>query len=136
MLSYEKLLERGLKNLPESTQTSERFEVPKVKGHIQGNKTIITNFIQIANILHRQPEHLLKFLLRELATPGLIENQRLIFNRKIKSEQINQKIEQYTNLFVICQECKKPDTKLIKEDRITSIKCMACGAKHPINAKI
>lgn len=135
-MDYEKLLEKGLKNLPESTQKSERFEIPKVKGHIQGNKTIITNFQQIAKALHREPEHLLKFLLRELATPGQIDKQRLTFNRKIKSAQINQKIDQYTKLFVLCHECKKPDTQLVKEGRISSIKCMACGAKHPIRAKI
>jgi len=135
-MQYEKLLEKGLKELPESTQKTERFEIPKVKGHIQGNKTIIINFIPIANSLNREPEHLLKFLLRELATPGQIDKQRIIFNRKIKSTQINQKIEQYTNIFVLCQECKKPDTKLIKEGRINSIKCMACGAKHPIKGKI
>jgi len=37
---------------------------------------------------------------------------------------------------VLCPECKKPDTQLKKEDRITTIKCSACGAKHPVRAKI
>jgi translation initiation factor 2 subunit 2 len=133
---YEDLLKKAKANLPTSTTAIERFEVPKVQGHIQGNKTIISNFNQICSTLRREPQHLLKYLQRELATPAQIDGPRLILGRKLLSSLINQKIEQYTNNFVICRECKKPDTKLIKEDRIYFIKCMACGAKHPIKAKI
>ena len=49
---------------------------------------------------------------------------------------INTKIQQYAEEFVICPTCKKPDTILKKEERITTIKCMACGAKHPVKARI
>ena len=59
---YERLLEDARKNLPESTLKTERFEIPKAKGLIEGNKTIITNFYQIANIFGRDTQHLLKFL--------------------------------------------------------------------------
>nr|1K81_A Chain A, PROBABLE TRANSLATION INITIATION FACTOR 2 BETA SUBUNIT [Methanocaldococcus jannaschii] len=33
---------------------------------------------------------------------------------------------------VICRECGKPDTKIIKEGRVHLLKCMACGAIRPI----
>ncbi len=131
---YKKLLEKGRKELPESVFKTERFEIPKVKGHIQGNKTVITNFNQIVSTMRRDPQHLLKFLLKELATPGIMDGPRLVFSRKLKSELINSKIEKYTNTFVICPECKKPDTKLIREGKVYFLKCMACGAKHPIKA--
>jgi translation initiation factor 2 subunit 2 len=131
MENYEKMLESGIKNLPESTSSGERFEMPKVQGHIEGNKTIINNFSQIADILRREPEHLLKFLQRELAAPGILKEGRLILGRKISSAQINEKIEKYAKSFVICKECGKPDTQLLKEDSVTVIKCTACGAKHP-----
>ena len=37
---YKELLEKGRKELPESLKvTAGRFEIPKVKGHIEGNKT-------------------------------------------------------------------------------------------------
>ncbi|MCX6711790.1 MAG: translation initiation factor IF-2 subunit beta [Candidatus Woesearchaeota archaeon] len=134
--NYETLLKKAKANLPSSTTQTERFEIPKVQGHVQGNKTIISNFNQICSTLRRDPQHLLKYLQRELATPAQIDGPRLILGRKLLSTLINAKIEQYTNNFVICRECKKPDTKLIKEDRVYSIKCMACGAKHPIKAKI
>lgn len=135
-MDYEKLLDSAYKKLPKVDKVVERFEVPKALGHIQGNKTIITNFFKIADALRRDQQHLLKYLLRELATPGVIDGQRLILGRKISSKLINDKIEQYVNDFVLCPECKKPDTILKKEERVLTIKCMACGAKHTVKSKI
>lgn len=130
------MLERAKKQLPEAITSGERFEIPKAEGHIQGNKTIISNFSQIVDTFRREPQHLLKFLQRELATPASIDGPRLVLGRKIKAELINQKITQYANTFVICPECGKPDTQLKKEDKILTLKCTACGAKHPVKAKI
>src|SRR3989338_11294368 len=128
-MDYNSLLERGQKQLPEVVKASERFEMPRVLGHIQGNKTIISNFHQIASTLNRDPEHLLKFILKELATPGELKKTGFIIGTKIPASRINEKIEQYVREFVLCSECKKPDTTLIKEEKITFIKCQVCGAK-------
>lgn len=136
MDDYEIFLDRGRERLPESVLNKERFEIPKVVGHLQGSKTIIGNFQQICGIFRRDPNHLLKYLQRELATPASIDGPRLILGRKLSSSLINSKIERYAKQFVLCPECGKPDTQLIKEERITLIKCTACGAKHPIKAKI
>ena len=114
------------------SEKKERFEIPKAQGHVQGSKTIVTNFNQIVTILGREQQHLLKYLQRELATPASVDGPRLILNRKISSYLINLKIEQYVNTFVLCPDCKKPDTKLLKENKILFIKCMACGARHPV----
>lgn len=134
-MDYEKLLEKAYKEI-KPIEATERFEIPKVKGHIEGNKTIISNFQQICSTLRRPADHVAKFLLRELATPGLVEGERLILNRKLNSGMINEKIEAYANEFVICHECKKPDTELIKQDTFLFLKCFACGAKHSVRAKI
>ena len=135
-MEYEKMLDKLYKEVKPLDTSSERFEIPKVKGHIEGTKTIIANFDQIVKALRRSPEHLSKFLFKELATPGEIVGERMIFNRKLSSKLINEKIETYANEFVICKECKKPDTELIREDRVTSIHCLSCGAKHPVRSKI
>ena len=135
MTSYEDLLKKAKKELPETKVSTERFEIPRVKGRVEGKKTTITNFLQICNLLGRDPQQVLKYLQRELAVPATIEGQKLILNRKLSSSFVNQKIEQYAKDFVICKECGKPDTKIEKTDRINSLKCMACGAKHPIRAK-
>ncbi len=136
MENYEELLNEAFLKIPKQSISKERFEIPKVTGHIEGNKTIISNFIQICDTLRREPGHLLKYLQRELATPATIEGPRLILGRKISANIINQKIALYVNDFVLCSECKRPDTQLIKEGKIYQVKCLACGAKHPVKAKI
>ena len=130
------MLKRGKEKLPEIVSSAERFVTPKVAGHLEGNKTVISNFLQIASQLRRPPEHLLKYISRETAAKGEIKRQLLIFNTKIPASKINEKIEQYVDSFVICKECGKPDTKLTKEGIVTFMKCQACGAKHSINSKI
>lgn len=132
---YNELLDKLYKQV-KRIKVSERFEVPKVEGMIEGSKTIITNFSQICSILRRKPEHLAKFLSRELAAQASIEGDRLILNRRLLSTQINDKIQAYVNEFVICPECKKPDTELIKEKNFMFLHCLACGAKHSVRAKI
>lgn len=136
MDNYEKLLEQAYSKVKKVDISKERFEIPKIEGHIEGKKTILTNFLQIASYLRRSPEHFQKFLLRELATPGQMEGDRLVLNNKIQSTKINQKIEEYANEFVLCRECGKPDTEIKKEDRLSFVHCLACGAKHSIRSKI
>lgn len=133
---YDKLLKEARSKLPERALNKERFDMPKVTGHIQGNKTIINNFSQICSAFNREQQHLLKYLQRELATPAQIDGPRLILGRKIGSPLINKKVEQYAEEFVLCKDCKRPDTKLIKEGKVLMIKCTACGAKHPIKSRI
>lgn len=135
-MEYQALLKKAQQQIPEQTSSGDRFELPKVAGHVEGNKTIITNFKAICSTLRREPEHVLKYLQRELATPGIIQDARLILNRKLSSSSINEKLEQYVKEFVLCPECKKPDTQIRKEERVTTLKCMACGMKQPIKTKI
>ncbi len=137
MQDYKTMLEEVRKNLPDIVFIKERFEIPKVLGHIQGNRTIITNFLQIASILRRDVDHLLKYILKELATPGEIKkNRTLIIGAKVPALRINEKIRQYANDFVLCFECGKPDTKLESVDDLLYMKCTACGAKNIVKAKI
>lgn len=135
-MTYEDLLEKAFSKMPEKTQASERFEIPKAKSYIQGHKTVIDNFIQIASILRRKPEHLMKFLSRELAAPTQLVERKLILVGKIVGERINQKIEAYAKEFVLCKECGKPDTELVKKQRFLFVHCLACGAEHSVRAKI
>lgn len=136
IMDYDAMLDRGKGKLPENTVATERFSVPNVTGHLEGNKTVISNFLQIANIIRRTPEHLMKYINRELAAKGELKKQLLMFNTKLPSSKINEKIQQYVEEFVICKECGKPDTKLVKEGMITFVRCQACGAKHSVNSKI
>ncbi len=135
MESYENLLNDAYSKIKPIVHV-ERFEIPKIEGHIEGSKTILTNLQQIASHIRRDINHLLKYLLRELATSGAIKENRVILQRKISSQKINEKIKDYAHEFVICRECQKPDTELIKQDKFMFVHCLACGAKHSVRAKI
>jgi len=136
METYEQMLEQAYSKIKPVETKIERFEIPKIEGHIEGTKTILTNVQQIADYVRRNINHFLKYLLRELATSGKIEGNRVILQTKIPSIKINDKIKQYVEEFVICKECGKPDTQLIKQDKFMFVQCLACGAKHSVRAKI
>ncbi len=135
-MEYEKLLEEAYKEIKTAPASAERFEIPSVKGQVAGKNTIITNIQEIANYIRRPVEHLAKFLQKELAVAGKIDNSRLILNRKLNSGLVNDKIQLYVKEFVLCHECKKPDTEIISEKGIKFKHCLACGAKYPIKSKI
>ncbi|MFH1649408.1 MAG: translation initiation factor IF-2 subunit beta [Candidatus Woesearchaeota archaeon] len=130
--TYEELLDKGKKELPEQKDSGERFEIPKVRGQIEGNKTLITNFEQITQTLNRPAQHFMKFILKELATKGEMRKQAAIFNAKIPASKINEKIQKYADLYVFCKECGKPDSKLLKEQGFLFVRCQACGAKYSV----
>lgn len=132
MTNYEVMLDEGLKKLPKVTAVSERFEIPKAGGRFEGNKTVITNFSQISDIIRGDVQHFLKFLQRELATPGYIDGPRLILKRKVSSSLVNAKIKAYIEGYVLCSVCGKPDTQIIKKDDLTYLRCTACGAQREV----
>lgn len=136
-MEYEQLLKRARERLPESVFEKERFEIPKVRGHLEGNKTVVTNFLQIASTLRRPVDHLLKYVLKELATPGeILRSGLLVLGTKLPASRMNDKIRQYAHEFVLCPDCGKPDTEIKREGDFSFLKCSACGSKHPVKSKI
>ena len=133
-MDYESLLNKAYEKLPKIEDRVDRFRIPIAETMVQGNQTIIKNFSDIAEILRREPSHILKFLTKELATPAGLDGKRAILQAKFPQKMIQQKIETYVVDYVFCKECKKPDTKLIKENRIVFLKCEACGAKSSVKA--
>ena len=130
---YESLLNRAEELLPKNVFETSRFEVPRVDSFIMGNRTIVKNFREIAQVLNRDVDVFLKYILRELATAGNMSGHEAIFQGKFSSSIINDKIEKYAKESVICTECNRPDTRIIREDRITFLQCEACGARYPVN---
>ena len=134
MEDYETLLKKAYSKVKVVETSADRFEIPKVEGFVAGKNTIITNIIAISAYIRRPVDQLAKFLQRELAVSGKIENDRLVLNTKVNSLKVNEKIDYYTKEFVICNECKKPDTEIITEKGVKFKHCLACGAKSPIKS--
>ncbi|MBS7607460.1 translation initiation factor IF-2 subunit beta [Candidatus Bathyarchaeota archaeon] len=131
-LKYEEMLEEAYKQLPSEVFRRERLEVPKASSVTFGSRTFLNNFKDICEVLNRDPEHVLRYLSKEMATSGSIEGSRAVFQGRFEDEEINRLIRRYMEEFVICPICKRPDTKIIKEKRFNFLVCEACGAKSPV----
>lgn len=129
---YETLLKRARSQLPEITSKRERLEIPKLNYSVTGMRTMIHNFKDIAEALNRDPQHLLKFLTSELATAATIQESKVIFQGKFPKETLERLIQRYMETFVVCPVCKRPDTRIIKEKRLSFLVCEACGAKSSV----
>ena len=132
---YLAMLDRAKEQLPETIETHERFELPELDIIQEGKITVFKNFIDVTDKIRRDPQHLLQYLLKELGTPGTLENRRVVFKAKINPSHIDEKIRDYTETYVICSECGRPDTHIDKEDRTFILVCEACGARRPITVR-
>ncbi len=132
-MDYEKLLEQAYSALPQKVLQAERFEPPSAEVFMQGNKTIIKNFDVILEKLRRKPEMLVKYLSRELAIPATLEGGKLILHGKFYEKKVNEKLQAFISSYVICKECKRPDTRIVEEHHgLHTLVCEACGARSPV----
>ena len=132
---YEALLKKAYSNVTEQSESTERFTVPDARVYIEGKTTILENFAEIADVVRRDQDHLMKYLLGELGTAGKIDGTRAIFNGKFESSLINGLVKGYVDDYVICSECGKPDTRLVKDDRVLLLRCDACGGHRPVRKR-
>ncbi len=129
---YEELLKRARSQIPEVSSKRERLELPRVNSTVIGVRTIIYNFKEIADTLNRKPQHILKFLTREMATAATMRDSMAVFKGKFSHETFERLLQRYMASFVICPVCKRPDTKIVKEKRLSFLVCEACGAKSSV----
>jgi translation initiation factor 2 subunit 2 len=130
--NYDDLLKRARNEIPEVTLKKERLEMPRLFVTMVGMRTTISNFKEVADTLDRDPQHILKFLTREMATAATYHDGRAIFQGKFPRDTFERLLQRYMESFVICPVCKRPDTKILKEKRLSFIVCNACGAKSSV----
>ena len=130
--NYDELLKRACSQMPQVSLKRERLELPRLFISTVGMRTIISNFKEAADVLDRDPQHILKFLTREMATAATFHDSRAIFQGKFQRGVFERLLQRYLESFVICPVCKRPDTKIVKEKRLAFLVCNACGAKSSI----
>jgi len=130
--NYNELLKRARAQVPEVTLKKERLEMPRLFVSMVGMRTTISNFKDVAAMLDRDPQHILKFLTREMATAATYNEGRAIFQGKFPRDTFERLLQRYMEAFVICPVCKRPDTKIVKERRLSFLVCNACGARSSI----
>jgi translation initiation factor 2 subunit 2 len=130
--NYNDLLKRARDQVPEGTSKKERLELPRLFVSMVGMRTTIANFKEVADTLDRDPQHILKFLTREMATAATYHDGRAIFQGKFPRDTFERLLQRYTESFVTCPVCKRPDTNITKEKRLSFIICNACGARSSV----
>lgn len=132
--SYRELLDRIKDHLQsEGIKKETRLAIPEPDIIWVGNRTIVRNFGTIASALNRDPQKVIIFFAREMATAAsLDEDKRAIFIGRRDLQSFKSLLQRYIKYYVICPVCKSPDTKLEKQRRITFLICEACGARSPV----
>ncbi|KAJ9475233.1 Eukaryotic translation initiation factor 2 subunit beta [Pseudozyma hubeiensis] len=138
--SYQELLGRVFKTLraqnPALSGDKKKFTmVPPQVARDGSKKTVFANVVDICKRMHRQPEHVIQFLFAELGTIGSVDgSQRLVIRGRFQPKQIENVLRRYITEYVICKTCKRPETKLSKENRIFFVTCEKCGSQRSVAA--
>lgn len=126
---YQILLKAAMEKMPKREGSGKRFKVPQVVVESQGSRTVIKNMSEVASALRREPDQVGRYIAKEVAAPGSVQNGTFVLQAKANRELLQKKLEDYIRNFVYCRVCGEPDTRLEKEDRIVFIRCEACGAR-------
>ncbi|XP_047316696.1 eukaryotic translation initiation factor 2 subunit beta [Impatiens glandulifera] len=96
-------------------------------------KTVFVNLMDLCKTMHRQPEHVMTFLLAEMGTSGSLDGQqRLVVKGRFAPKNFEGILRRYINEYVICNGCKSPDTILSKENRLFFLRCEKCGSGRSV----
>lgn len=116
-----------------------RYKMPLVYGKIEGRgngiKTVIPNISEVALSLHRSPPEVNKFFGCELGaqTTYNADTDRAVVNGAHTDAVLQQMIRRYIEGFVLCPNCKYPETDYKIKNEIIFHKCAACGAKEMVD---
>jgi translation initiation factor 2 subunit 2 len=132
-LDYEKLLGRLQQNVSSTNRREvSRLEIPDPQVIWVGQRTIFRNFMDFPKALRREPEKLLLYLNKELASAGYIAGDRVIFLGRKEPSSFGALIDRYVKDYVICPVCGSPDTRTEKSKKLGFLLCEACGARSSI----
>ncbi|XP_030547952.1 eukaryotic translation initiation factor 2 subunit beta [Rhodamnia argentea] len=135
---YEELLSRVFnilrENNPELAGDRRRTVMRPPQVLREGTKkTVFVNFMDLCKTMHRQPDHVMAFLLAELGTSGSLDGQqRLVVKGRFAPKNFEGILRRYINEYVICLGCKSPDTILSKENRLFFLRCEKCGSGRSV----
>jgi len=131
--TYEELVARlfGMIQKPEE-KTTVKIKPPIV--YKEGTtRTAWANFPQICASINRQPEHVLQFVLAEVASTGSVDgNGRLLIRGRFQQKHMEKILRHYIVEYVQCHTCKSLETKLHKENRLLFMKCDTCCSTRSV----
>eukprot|EP00752_Nemacystus_decipiens_P010461 g9320.t1 len=116
-----------------------RYKMPRVIGKVEGRgngiKTVIFNVMDLSLALKRDPGEVCKFFGTELGAQTRYneEDERAIVNGAHTNATLQQLVHKYVELFVLCPNCRLPESKYKIKNGAIFHKCYACGAKEMVD---
>ncbi|KAM0675670.1 hypothetical protein GVAV_001038 [Gurleya vavrai] len=135
-LTYINLLKRAMHILQKRKKSADIKLSIDVKRE-SSTKTSI-NLRDIATVLNRDEDHLMKFLLKEMVTSGNVSaDGRLTIRGSFLSQTVKDYVRKYVDAYVVCKGCESvSDTILTKEKKLLFVKCRSCASsRHVGNIK-
>ena len=115
-----------------------RYKMPKVQIKVEGNgkgaKTVVVNTTEIAKALDRPPMYLTKYLGYTLCVQVNHDTRtdRHIVSGVHTSNKIQGLFYGFIQKYVLCPECKNPETDLSEKKNSITITCRACGNRGAV----
>lgn len=114
---------------------SYRYKMPKIQAKVEGRgngiKTVLVNILELAQSLNRDAPEVTKFFGCELGsqTSYSADTDRAIVNGAHTANDLQTHLSKYIENFVLCKNCRLPETRYKIKGGIIDQKCAACGSK-------
>lgn len=101
----------------------------KVEGKGNGIKTVVVNLSNVAHQLARPPNYVIKYFGFELGAQTNVDpkDDRWIINGAHEAGKLQDYLDGFINKFVLCKDCKNPETVVNIKDGDILLDCKACG---------
>lgn len=94
---------------------------------VGSKKVAWVNFVDICNMMQRQPEHVMQYAVTELATEGnLAGDGQLILKARFTEKHFESLLRRYIKEYVTCEMCKSANTTL-QRDNVSRLQMVVCG---------
>jgi Domain found in IF2B/IF5 len=96
---------------------------------------VIPNITDVANSLHRSPGEVNKFFGTELGAQSKYtpENDKAVVNGAHTDAALQELMHRYIEKFVLCPNCRLPESEYKIKNECIFHRCKACGAKEMVD---
>lgn len=122
-----------IRGLEEIKDPFYRYKMSKIEHTIGKTKIYLTNLDDIYDEIKIHDNTLFpKFMAKKLSTNVDQSKHKVSLSNKIDIDSIYDCLYEFIEYFVICQECRLPETTFILSNKKLYLSCRACGHEEKI----
>lgn len=110
----------------------------KIEGKGNGIKTVVANLSSVAHSLSRPPSYVIKYFGFELGAQTNINpsDDRWIINGAHEASKLQDHLDGFISKYVLCKNCKNPETDVVIKDGYILLDCKACGQRSNVDIRL